>query len=145
MEDSEPSEDDLEEKVQDLVIGLTGEERLDTLAFASTPTTARLIIGELPEMGELLLYGARAGRAIGERLPDAAGRELAVLAYAIEMLGYGDALVAIATKVAELPEDGTESMLDNFLLSAFETLNTQRATGRRAALIEEAKALREPR
>ena len=141
MDEGEPSDDVLDERVQDLLIGLGREERLARVKLASTPLAARLIVAELPEMGELLLHGARAARAIVDRLTVAEEEELAILAYAVEMLRYGDALPALAAKVAALPEDGADNVAESLLLSAFESLNAADAAGRRSRLTEAARGI----
>ena len=143
--EDEPSEEQLNERVEDLLSSLTREERLARLALASTPTAARVIAAQFPEMAELVLYGSRSGQAIHRRLMIAEHYELAVLAYATEVLGYMDALPALATKVAALADDGTADVSEALLLSAFETLNTADAAKRRASSVETARKMRDQR
>ena len=142
MEGLEPTDEELREKIEDLLFSLTGEERLSRIALASTPTAARVIVAQFPEMAELLLHGSRAARAVSDRLPAAEDDELAVLAYAVEMLGHEAALPSLATKVAALPDDNTFSIAESFLLSAFETLSRVGTPKRKATLMEAARAIR---
>ena len=139
-EEIEPSEDAVRERIEDLLISVAREERLERIALASTPAMARSIVARFPEMGELQLYGSKAGPAIRDRLADAEGGELAVLAYAIEMLCYVDALPVLAARVADLPKDGAVSVSEVLLLSAFERLNT---ADRRSELAEAARSILE--
>ena len=143
MEEIEPSEDAVREKIEDLLISIAREERLARIGLASTPMMARAIVAQFPEMRELLLYGSKAGQAISDRLNYAEGDELAVLAYAIAMLSHLDALPALAARVADLPEDGAVSMSENLLLSAFESLSTADKSDRRSRLTEAARSMLE--
>ncbi len=139
MDVPEPTDEDLQDKVEDLLFALTSEDHINALAFASTPTAAQQIVAEFPEISELMLYGSLAGKALLDRFTKAADEELPPLTYAIQSLGYVEALPAIAKKVAALPDDDTVSIQDHFLLSGFEALNTSYAANRKKLLIDAAK------
>lgn len=134
----EPSAEDLRSKVEDLIYSLTRSERLSLLEFASTPDMVRTIIAQIPEISELSLYGSIAGEAIVGLLANAESEELAILSYAVERLGYTEALSILANRVAELSDDGTVSFLEDMALSAFESLSLKMSNDRKSRLIKSA-------
>ena len=141
MDIPEPTEEDLRDKVEDLLIALTREERLFELEFASTPVAFRSILSGFSEIAELALFGTVAGQGIVNRVGDAEGYELAVLAHAVGVIGYPEAIPAIAAKVAQFDDDETFSLSEEIVLSTLELLRGSVVTDRKSLLIQEAREI----
>lgn len=139
MDILEPTDEELQDKVEDLMFALTSAGHLNEIELASTPSVARQIVAGFPEIPELMLYGSLAGKALVDRFMNADDDELPPLAYAIQSLGYADALPAVANKIAALADDDTISTTEHFLFSAFEALQADQVANRKSSLIDAAK------
>ncbi|SDX54073.1 DUF7689 domain-containing protein [Nitrosomonas oligotropha] len=139
---AEPTENDLREKVNDLLYAVTRSDRLTGLKFANTFKVAEQIISSFSELTELALYGSIAKDQIIKRLDDATEEELPPLLVAVRGLAITDAYSFVASRVAVLDDDETISINEYFLLSTFESLQTQQIAQRKKALIEAAKLIK---
>lgn len=142
MDTHEPTEDNLRDKVDDLLYAATRSDRLAELVFANTFLVAEKILSGLPELTELALYGNIASEQVVKRLSDATDDELLPLLVAVRNLFITDALPIIANRVAGLNDDDSVSMNEYFLLSTFEALHIQSIAQRKRTLIEAAKQIK---
>lgn len=142
MDATEPTDNDLREKVDDLLYAITRSDRLAKLAFANTFQVAESILSSFPELTELALFSNIASEQIIKRLGDASDDELPPLLVAARNLAITDALPLVALRVAALDEDESISMNEYFLLSTFESLQIRQLAGRKKALIAAAKTFK---
>jgi hypothetical protein len=95
----EPTNEDFDNKVDDLLYSLTMEEKITLLKLASTPSVIKTILNEFSEFTELKLYGSIAGQKIIDYIAKSDDESLIILSFAALKIGYTPAIYAIAEKI----------------------------------------------